>query len=131
MSNYTIGTLTEQSRPKYASPSPVKMKLFQKLDPGIKTPIFDLPSENFDNGLKPKDCITPMQLHEVPKTAQLSEYETVQLQQQDVQDMARANLERVHIFLKKYDELTDELAEIEKKTFKDEILKSFKPDQQH
>jgi hypothetical protein len=71
-----------------------------------------------------------MKISENPRTTQLSEYETVQLQQQEVQDLARVNLDRVHIFLTKYEAFTDQLAEIEKRTFKDEIVKSFnKPDQ--
>ena len=98
------------------------MRPFQQLVPGNKTPIFDLPSENLDNDLKPEDIITPVQLSELPRTTQLSEYKKVQLQQQEVQDMARINLERVHIFLTKYDDFTDQLAEIEKRTFKDEIV---------
>ena len=44
--------------------------------------------------------------------------------------MARVNLQRVHIFIAKYDEISDQLNEIGNRTFKDEILKSFnKPDQ--
>ena len=71
-----------------------------------------------------------MQNSGLSRTPQLSEFEKVQIQQQDVQDIARANLQRVHIFLAKYDEFADQLAEIEKRTFKDEIIKSFnKPDQ--
>ena len=105
------------------------MLLFQNLD-GKKTPIVDKPLKNLENDLKAEDCITPMQLHELPGATKLTEYEKVQLQQQEAQDMARVNLDRVHIFLTKYDAFTDQLAEIEKRTFKDEILKSFKPDQQ-
>ena len=71
-----------------------------------------------------------MQHSELPRAPQHSEFEKVQIQQQDVQDIARANLQRVHIFLAKYNEFSDQLAEIEKRTFKDEIIKSFnKPDQ--
>ena len=71
-----------------------------------------------------------MQHSELPRAPQHSEFEKVQLQQQEVQDLARVNLDRVHIFLTKYDAFTDQLAEIEKRTFKDEIIKSFnKPDQ--
>ena len=70
-----------------------------------------------------------MQHSELPRATQLSEFEEVQLKQQDVQDRARANLQRVHEFLAKYEEFSDQLAEIEKRNFKDEILKSFnKPD---
>ena len=126
-----MSPLTEQSRPQYASPSPVKMKLFQQHVPGTKTPSFIPPqSKNLENGLKTEDINTPMQNSELSRTPQLSEFEKVQIQQQDVQDIARANLQRVHIFLAKYDEFADQLAEIEKRTFKDEIIKSFnKPDQ--
>jgi len=125
-----MSPLTEQSRPQYASPPPVKMKLFQQPVPGTKTPSFIPPSKKLENGLKPEDIIKPMQNSELSRTPQLSEFEKVQLQQQEVQDIARANLQRVHIFLAKYDEFTDQLAEIEKRTFKDEIVKSFnKPDQ--
>ena len=126
-----MSPLTEQSRPQYASPSPVKMKLFQQPVPGTKTPSFiPPPSKNLENGLKTEDINTPMQNSELSRTPQLSEFEKVQLQQQEVQDIARANLQRVHIFLAKYDEFADQLAEIEKRTFKDEIIKSFnKPDQ--
>jgi hypothetical protein len=71
-----------------------------------------------------------MQHSELPRKPQLSEFEIVQIQQQEVQDLTRVNLERVHIYMTKYDEFTDQLAEIEKRTFKDEIIKSFdKPDQ--
>ena len=126
-----MSPLTEQSRPQYASPSPVKMKLFQQPVPGTKTPSFiPPPSKNLENGLKTEDINTPMQNSGISRTPQLSEFEKVQLQQQEVQDIARANLQRVHIFLAKYDEFADQLAEIEKRTFKDEIIKSFnKPDQ--
>ena len=86
--------------------------------------------KNLENGLKTEDINTPMQNSGISRTPQLSEFEKVQLQQQEVQDIARANLQRVHIFLAKYDEFADQLAEIEKRTFKDEIVKSFnKPDQ--
>ena len=67
--------MTEESkRPPYVSPSPVKMLLFQNLD-GKKTPIVDKPAKNLENDLKPEDCITPMQLHELPGATQLTEYE--------------------------------------------------------
>ena len=126
-----MSPMTEKSRPQYASPSPVKMKLFQQPVPGNKTPSFiPSPSKKLENGLKTEDINTPMQNSELSRTPQLSEFEKVQIQQQEVQDIARANLQRVHIFLAKYNEFSDQLAEIEKRTFKDEIVKSFnKPDQ--
>jgi len=126
-----MSPLTEQSRPQYASPSPVKMKLFQQPVPGTKTPSFiPPPSKNLENGLKTEDINTPMQNSGLSREPQLSEFQKVQIQQQDVQDIARGNLQRVHIFLAKYNEFADQLAEIEKRTFKDEIIKSFnKPDQ--
>ena len=61
-----MSPLTEQSRPQYDSPSPVKMKLFQQHVPGTKTPSFIPPSEKFENGLKPEVIITPMYNSELP-----------------------------------------------------------------
>ena len=50
-----MSPLTEQSRPQYASPSPVKMKLFQQPVPGTKTPSFiPPPSKKLENGLNPR-----------------------------------------------------------------------------
>ena len=55
-----MSPLTEQSRPQYASPSPVKMKLFQQPVPGTKTPSFiPPPSKKLENGLKTEDINTP------------------------------------------------------------------------
>ena len=76
-----MSPLTEQSRPQYASPSPVKMKLFQQPVPGTKTPSFiPPPSKKLENGLKTEDINTPMQNSELSRTPQLSEFEKVQIQ---------------------------------------------------
>jgi hypothetical protein len=105
------------------------MRLFNQLDSGSKTPIFDqTPQAPTPN---PEDAITPMQLHELPNAQpQLSELETTQIQQQEAFDMTNVNLERVHIYLNKYCSFTNQIAEITKKKFKDEIIQSFnQPDQ--
>ena len=60
-----MSPLTEQSRPQYDSPSPVKMKLFQQHVSGTKTPNFIPPSEKFEIGLKLDDIIKPMQYSEI------------------------------------------------------------------
>lgn len=82
----------------------------KKFDSGSRIPLFELP-ETSDVGSKDDGILN--QIAKLPRSTQLSELQTVQIQQQEEADMVMANLTRVHEHLSKFEKMAKRAAEIQ------------------
>ena len=114
-SNDDVGTLTEESPPKFSSPESqniMKIPTFNLLQSPSKTSGMDHQS---DKDFKSPDQDSVVNLNKIQEKPEYDELEVLEKEAELAKDNVVANLQRVHLYIETFSRTTDKIAEVKKR----------------